>query len=340
MKLLDRNRTEKQTPPVGKTRLPEKVAPTRPIEKPEATDAPRERLEKSAEARESAKDRGPAAGFFGALGSNFGGEEGAHSGASADEHSATRETPNEEHDHLVLADESERTDEIAEEQTEAVSDGVEDGDEFDFTNSEGQEIQATVERDDDGNYTVETSQGADFDVNFDGDFTEQEREEAIAEVIDYQSQTPEDFQGSTEEIVFTDEEDEDGAAASYRDSDRRITFYNGTENLDERVYIHEAAHSVGYEAERRSDSFGDRNFPWRNNKEENERGAPDGWQDAIDTDGTSVSEYANTNWREDFAEFYLAYHEAAEAGPDALEELREQYPERYALVEETYGQAA
>lgn len=339
MKLLDRNRTE-QTAPVSKTRLPEKVAPTRPTVKPEATDAPRERLEKSAEVRESAKDRGPAAGFFGALGSNFGGEEDAHSGAPAEEAGETHEVPNEEDDQVVGADESERTEEIAEQQTESVSEGIEDGDEFDFTNSEGEEIRATVERDDDGNYTVETSQGADFEVNFDGDFTEQEREEAIAEVLDYQSQTPEDFQESTEEVLFTDDEHEDGAPATYGDSDRRITFYEGTENLDERIYIHEAGHSIGYEAERRSDSFGDSHFPWRNNKEENERGAPDGWQDAIDSDGTSVSEYANTNWREDFAEFYLAYHEAAEAGPDALEQLREQYPERYALVEETYGQAA
>jgi len=330
-------------------RSPEKSAPTltrpktisRPSEKPAEKAKPVERVEKSAETSEGGKasERAPSAGFFNALGSNFAGEEDAHNGAHNEDGAGPFEVPNESDDSVVGADESERTDEIAEQQTQSVSEGVESGDEFDFTNSEGQEIQATV-REDDGNYYVETSQGARYDVNFEGDYTAEEREAAVAQILDYQSQVPEEYQDATEEVLITDREHDDGAPATYTDSERRITFYEGTQNIDERIYIHESGHAIGYEAERRSDSWGDRNFPWRQGDEDAERGAPEGWLDAIEGDGTSVSEYANTNWREDFAEFYLAYHEAEEAGPEALAELQEQYPERYALVEETYGQAA
>lgn len=53
-----------------------------------------------------------------------------------------------------------------------------------------------------------------------------------------------------------------------------------------------------------------------------------------------MSDYAGTNIREDFAESWAAYLEAREPGPEALARYEEEFPERFALLEEVYAGTA
>ena len=57
------------------------------------------------------------------------------------------------------------------------------------------------------------------------------------------------------------------------------------------------------------------------------------WEEAIEADDVSVSRYGDGARHEDQAEFAMLYGGCLDAGPEALAELRDASPERYALWE-------
>jgi hypothetical protein len=107
-------------------------------------------------------------------------------------------------------------------------------------------------------------------------------------------------------------------------------FYDGLKNLNEEVFDHEFAHGIGFDNQGKEENILDslgRIFT----------GSPKGWNDAIKADPEPrISNYANTNSAEDFAESWAAYMEAMDNGPEALAQLQEAYPARYAIMDELY----
>lgn len=61
---------------------------------------------------------------------------------------------------------------------------------------------------------------------------------------------------------------------------------------------------------------------------------PRGYSQAAEADNRRVSHYGETNISEDFAEFYEAYLNAEQAGPQALARFERLYPNRFELLSE------
>ena len=114
-----------------------------------------------------------------------------------------------------------------------------------------------------------------------------------------------------------------------------MVFYDGLKNLNEEVFDHE----LGTASATRTTAWAGvldhvgQFFTGSEGKEPRR-----GWTDAIEADADErISDYANTNIKEDFAECWAAYMEATDNGPEALAKLEEAYPARYAIMEELYN---
>lgn len=208
-------------------------------------------------------------------------------------------------------------------------------------NSEGQEFQVQISGRGDS-YAVKLDGGKAVPVSFDGEFSPQEKTGALEKISDYYSQIPEHLRGHSSGIVLTNAEiynfELDGqqltAAGSFHERTKEIKFYSGVDNLTEQVFNHEYGHAVGYGIEEEQDTFIEKVF--KKSDYEN-RGAPDGWKEAMQADGTSMSTYSNSNWREDFAESFVAYQEAREYGSDKVESLANRFPERAEILEDVFS---
>ncbi|MFP2928559.1 hypothetical protein ACLESO_25865 [Pyxidicoccus sp. 3LG] len=181
-----------------------------------------------------------------------------------------------------------------------------------------------------------------FRVEFEGG-TDVDREEFLAQVIDSYSETPPELRGSLETIVVTPDKGPTtatGGSAAASAGDGRITFYEDGIHLSEDIFHHELAHLIGRQQEEKGDGF----FTDLGEIFGEPPPVPDGWDEAVESDGNFVSDYAEAdydkdgNYTEDFADSWAQYMRARDEGPEALAEFKEQYPERAELLEELYSE--
>jgi hypothetical protein len=166
--------------------------------------------------------------------------------------------------------------------------------------------------------------------------SESERVSALASITDFQSRIPAHLRDALDDITVTNDSYQTGENSRLEGFARKssMTIYEGLNFLDNGVLDHEFGHNLGYKLELR-EAVQQASLPIPGAE-----GAvtgplllpshtPPGWRSAVQADGRAPSQYArDNNAAEDFAEAYVAYREAQEHGPEALEELRRQYPER------------
>lgn len=233
----------------------------------------------------------------------------------------------------------ERTPEVIEQQEAAVLEAIESGEPVEFTNANGEtEMVTIVQQQDTGGqtvYEVTDENGHTFTIS--SELTATENLSALGRIVDYYTQQPPGARDTVDEItLYAGDKPGDDAAADYRRDGDKIRFYEGLDHLNEEVFDHEVGHGVGYEVDGEGESvisdvgglFGGQDG----------EGTPDGWSEAIEQDDKRPNEYSETNDKEDFAESWAAYLEAREQGPEALAELEERFPARYAILEETYNE--
>lgn len=235
-------------------------------------------------------------------------------------------TPPTEEDGAVPADEAQRSPEEREAQEEAVRNAADQCGLVEFTNSAGETERMSFVRDGD-DYLVTDSHGNSFRVHPEEGLTEEELLQGVAAFADHWTQYPPHLRGALERINLHPGE----MRANYSADDK--SFNMGMDDLDEMTFDHEMGHAIGYQAGNQGDNALE--SIWEDVT--GDRGVPEGWTDAMDDDGAAPSEYANRNEREDFGEAWLAYVEARELGPEAVEALREQYPNRVAIMEEIWN---
>lgn len=172
-------------------------------------------------------------------------------------------------------------------------------------------------------------------------------DEALGRVSDYVSQVPEHLRGDLKTITvhagegrkFTLEDGTEATAAATA-ADGRIDFYDGLNNLQEDTFHHEFGHVLGDAVEDRQAGFFERNIEslrgGRETDSYEEQYIPEGYSDAASRDGNSVSQYGNENRAEDFGDFWRDYVAAQAEGPEALEELRKEFPNRFVIADDIY----
>jgi hypothetical protein len=274
-----------------------------------------------------------------ALRANFGGDSHTSNGESKDDRALSKdprgeyEVPKEEDGHNHRTDESNRTSKLAAEQEAAINRAVESGKPVEFTNSNGEKEKLTVQNSEDGDtYVVRGEDGHEFEVSFEGDFSEKDRTDGLARIGDYYTQIPDHLRDANDKIEVHEDgkPDKPNTMADYKD--QRIRFYNGLDHLDESTFDHEFGHAIGYKVEDETQTIGDR-IPIFGG---DDNGRPNDYDDTIESDGNQVSGYSETNQKEDFAESWSAYMEALERGPEAVEEFKNEYPHRTEILEKVY----
>ncbi|MGE0494116.1 MAG: hypothetical protein AB7S38_33205 [Vulcanimicrobiota bacterium] len=247
--------------------------------------------------------------------------------------------PTEEDDGGRRHSEPNRTDEVIRQQENAILEGLTHGGPVEFTNSNGETENLTIEQVTNSKGDVEFRlRGEDgHTINVSSELTADETRTALARVADYYTQVPDGLRESVDNIEFLKDPDPDGtAAASFNSEHDRVRFFGGLDYINEAVFEHEFGHGVGYETDGEGEGFLNDLNPFDGGG----AGSPQGWEDAINSDGNRPTDYANTNHKEDFAESWAIYLEAREQGDDALEEFAQQYPHRFDILDEIYENAA
>jgi hypothetical protein len=237
----------------------------------------------------------------------------------------------------VTTKNSERSPEVIAQQELAILEAVNSGEPVSFTNANGQTEELTVRQvhNTGGNAVYEITGADGHTMRIESELGASENRTALARLADYYTQLPENLRDTVDKIEFRREPD-DSAAARFYSSGDRIVFYDGLKHLNEEVFDHEFAHGIGYENDGLGEGVLDHIGRFFTGSEG--EGTPEGWTDAIEADADErISDYANTNIKEDFAECWAAYMEAVDNGPEALAKLEEAYPARYAIMEELYN---
>jgi hypothetical protein len=235
--------------------------------------------------------------------------------------------------------------------TEAVGTALESGETGTLTNGNGEQVEFQVEQGktspDSGSTAYSVTVGDDqFTVNIpEGE----DPNEVIARLTDFYSQQPENVRGAVSTIniepgrnpsdeYWAEEYDTPGFTSAATGGGGTITFWNGSQYIQEGVFDHEFGHNIGsavrQEQDEETGGFGGflnkiEDFLSGDNRSTN---IPRGSSEAARND--SISDYGDNAIAEDFAETWEAYIDAVEGGPEALEEFRTTYPERYALIVE------
>ncbi len=178
-------------------------------------------------------------------------------------------------------------------------------------------------------YTLNDGSGNGLILHSQTPWSEAEAQDAVARIADYRATVPDHLQKDVTSVEFRAEgkPGADWAAATYYDKDQ-VVFWNGTDNLSERVFVHELGHAVGFDAARETGGPVETVRSWFKDGS----GVPEGWEDAMQEDGDSVSTYAHRTEREDFAETWLGYLDARQQG--AEKEFAAAFPHRTELLEE------
>jgi len=217
----------------------------------------------------------------------------------------------------VRADEAQRTPEFIGPQEQAVL--ASGGQPVQFPNSNGQTEALQFSRGADG-WSVSDAHNNSILVRGQEGVTEEQLAQATAEIADYWTQQPTHLRGS----VSTFELARGHQGADFTNVEGGLITM-GHRALDEKSFDHEFGHAIGH-AQRPLTQVGQTDF-----------GRPPGWDAAMQADGSAPSRYANDTEREDFAESWLAYTEAREAGPERLAALKQAYPNRMALIEQLFN---
>ncbi len=233
----------------------------------------------------------------------------------------------------------ERDAELIQQQEASVLEAVDSGQPVEFTNANGESEMVSINQvTGTGGNTVYELTGEDgHTIRIESELGATDNRTALARIADYYTQLPPGVRPSVDEIALLSDP-EDGVAADYRRDGDKVRFYDGLNHLNEEVFDHEYGHGVGYEVDGEGEGFFDDVGGLFGGQDG--QGAPNGWEDAIEADAANPSDYADTNYKEDFAESWAAYLEAREQGPEALEQLMQAYPARFEILEEIYEQAA
>lgn len=215
---------------------------------------------------------------------------------------------------------------------------------FVLRNSAGQdEVYRLSRGETDGAYQLQGQGGPPLRVFLDEQMSPEDRVKALASVSDFHSRIPPHLRDAVEQITVSKEPypTRHGHLEGYARRDA-ITIYDGLTHIDNGVLDHEFGHALGYqrvlEDERRQASSVP--IPGVDTSPSpisalSSKSNPFGWRGVIRADGRAPSQYARDGGpAEDFAESYVAYREAQEEGPQAVEALRQLYPARVGYLEE------
>ncbi len=227
------------------------------------------------------------------------------------------------------ADESERSAEVVAQQKDALAESIRTGGTTQFVTSEGERVDVAV-RETDGGYTYDLA-GRTVTVDFDASYSEADRAEALAKVVDYHAQLP-TYARDTFDSVTVEPFDREADYSAY--FWRRGITFNGANAVTEDRFNHEVAHGVAYKASGETSAV------------------PPGWDQAVADDKNEITSYGKGSFQErndglpgwilapvfgsetaslrqeDFADAYSTYAEARESGPDALRDFEARYPNR------------
>ncbi len=160
--------------------------------------------------------------------------------------------------------------------------------------------------------------------------------ELLTRLVDVYSKVPEHLRGCLKKVVLsaeTNPKDEywakefnfNGFASGASAGDGLITFWKlqtHTHNLSQGTFNHEFGHLIGETLSTSRKQFA--------------MHAPDGWADAAIADIDVVTDYASHNVDEDFAETW-SYFVYAKTDPQAMEAMRERFPNRIKILEAIYN---
>jgi hypothetical protein len=207
-------------------------------------------------------------------------------------------------------------------------------------NSDGESQEISITKDGDDKYKINLT-GTDNGQPYSNDLTVKldqgiDPNKALPNTIDYYSETPTAVRGDIQEIEFKNgqgplidgtEDPNDRAAADERGG--KITFYDGTANLNGHVFHHEFGHGIGEQFEDREDggleNFGEGIFGERG------KSVPKEYEEAAKKDGNFTSDYAKASensYVEDFADAWSSYMEAIDQGTPAVDAWKAKYPNR------------
>lgn len=167
--------------------------------------------------------------------------------------------------------------------------------------------------------------------------------EAIAAILDLWSEYPPELRDELKEVdvyaggdIFHDPSNPDSVDAAARGGEGKIWFFHGMTCFNSEVFHHEMGHVVGDAIEDQQAGYLELLLEAHLGYELEGGYVPEGYTEAMEQDGNSVSAYGDTSEAEDFAEFWQAYMEAQAAGPKALWALSVQYPHRFEIAHAVY----
>jgi hypothetical protein len=237
----------------------------------------------------------------------------------------------------VPTDNSERTPQIQQRQEANVRRALQGGQCMDWTNANGQREAVSIRATENGAYQLQGQDGHPVRIQLDPGMSEAERVTALARIADFHTQTPNHLRNALDQIEVS--RDQNGGILAQQ-GDRTMRFFGGLDNLTEHVFDHEFGHAVGRKLNRDAQSRWLAEHPYMAYMPDNNFSAtPRGWDEAREKDILAPSQYARQGSSpEDFAEAYAAYREAQEAGPQAMAQLRQQFPERTRYLDTVMNQ--
>ena len=220
-----------------------------------------------------------------------------------------------------------------------------------FRNSRGEQVtyalRANRDQGDYRNYTLQIGRNQ-VEVNLANRVDEAT---ALGRISDYYSLQPEQLRGAVETIkvemganprnsYWEKEYGMPGFQSAAVGGGGRITVFGGLPQLKERTFHHEFGHNIGNavriaqdrESRRAGTLSSDRALD-RQTGDADSPNLPRGHSAARQADGRSVTSYGDRSIAEDFAEFYEEYLLAKGRGNNAVQQLKRNFPNRFALLE-------
>lgn len=236
--------------------------------------------------------------------------------------------------------------------SEAVSEALQGDGRGRFVNGIGQEIDFHLSRDQDSarheGYWLSLGEDR-IRVNVQHGL---DSERALSRVADFYSQQDESLRGVVSTVnLEAGANPDDERIARERNLPRfrsaatggggTITFYNGLRNLNEDTFSHEFGHNLGFAVRTRQDAHSQASGNWERDRQMDaltgdhvSPNVPRGYSQAAQADARMVSRYGQQTISEDFAEFYEAYLDARNAGPETLASFENRYPHRFSVLNE------
>lgn len=169
-----------------------------------------------------------------------------------------------------------------------------------------------------------------------GEIPRGDHEHALRRLSLFYARVPAHLRNDVALIEFQAEPDRRAAATYHHHEGRKIRFYRGLRNLTFDTFMHEWGHAVAHNQDDEEDNFIEAAWERKFGHEDRRSTVPEGWIEARERDGKRVSEYAETNWQEDFAESWMEYVSARLNGRGRLAAFRQEYPNTSAILDELW----